>query len=833
MTQDEQDPGRQTVLHTERRGIRSGIVFVECLAVLAIIAFVLIQVMTERTRLEAAIADESERLQDLVAENTGQLFTQLEQVLTSLAVELRSEPVPLSQEALRSLKEQVSASRRGQAFIENIFIVDTLGNVIIDAGELPFPIDNLSEHPVFLEQVRMDRVRLFFDASPGITPFDPEGQAALYASVPWFDKSGDFGGVVAAALSPEALAFWFDRLRPFPDDVIGLARTDGEILLRNPYLLDPGDGMLLDPYGTAARSVTHVQTQQAYREIQGPYGIERLIAHRKVRNFPVVAYTGLALEPRFGSWAHRAWVHALWGVVALVLVIGSGQLWRSGIRSRERENALQVARLNGLVRASADLIACTSVADVMQTLADLSRELIPCRHARVDMESGPGLAEREFAVSGERSLRGESPCAGYSPTITSPLLNRDQMSIGEVVLTNPQTSVFSVDDQALLNELAQVASLVTQKIQTELVSRQSRIELETVLNSISEAVCHLDHEWKFSYVNDYAAFLLDSTSEGLLGQCVWEFIPSVRNSYVQTQCHYAAEHQQSVEFEYFSVRLNGWFHFRVFPDQRGLTIYFQDVSDRKVRDEHQRQTVRLESMVRLAGSIADDFHGLLNKIQYGAQHMADLLKLQPELHQQALQVASQARQGIQLTRPLRVFARNQPLAPERVDPAVVLRSHRDRLIQSIPKGAVDLQICVVPEKDPWFVNIDVPLFLEAVQSVCLNAYEAMGDGGMVMLLVAHAVLEPYETASLGHIAPGDYVMITVADSGAGMTHTELELAFDPFYTTKTALGRTGLGLSLVHGFVKQSGGAVRIHSHPGEGTSVQMYLPRAHVISPL
>lgn len=822
MTRDDSAPDPQATRITLFLGRRSGVLLVECLAVLAIIAFVVVQLVADRNRIKSVISEESSRMQAVVADSTGQMLALLEQVLAALASDLARQGSATVPGRSSDLHTQLAASQRGLAFVESLFVLDAQGALLADSRAVLRPGDNQGSHPVFQEQVRTDRIGVFLVSAPplaagSITP------ALLYASIPWFDHTGVFGGVIAAVLSTEALSFSFERLRAHPDDVIGLARADGQLLVRNPYLIDVREGALLDAYRTAARSVEYVGS--AYREEQGPFRIDRLVSYRKVRNFPVVAFVGLALEPRLQPWVSRAWMHAAWGFLALVLVLGSGQLWRYGLRARERENTARLTRMNGLVRASSELIACAGVADVMQTLVDLARELVPCRHARIDMDSGPGLLEQEFAVSGDRGLRGESPCDGQGPSISARLLDTRGKAIGAIVLRGPLSGRFVVHDHAVLNELAQVASLVIQKIQAEVVSRETGRELETVLNSMSDAVCHFDHDWKFTFANAHAVKLLAKPANALLGQCVWDVVPSVRHSFMQAQCQWAARNRKDVDFEFYSERLQGWFHFRAFPDAHGLTLYFQDITDHKARDEQLRQANRLEAMVRLAGSVAHDFNHVLGTIHHSAEQLTGCLEGQPVVRQKAFELLHAARQGIRLARPLLAFARRQPLTPQTIDPGRVLFENLARFKEALGHTA-HLNISVVNLSEPWLIHVDVPLFFDVIQSVCLNARDAMGEGGEVVVRVTGTTLHAGDIASLDAIEPGEYVLITVSDSGVGMTQSELERVFDPFYTTKAAIGGSGLGLSMVHGFVRQSGGAIRIYSQPGEGTTVQIYLPR-------
>ncbi|HTZ71985.1 MAG TPA: ATP-binding protein, partial [Acetobacteraceae bacterium] len=186
-----------------------------------------------------------------------------------------------------------------------------------------------------------------------------------------------------------------------------------------------------------------------------------------------------------------------------------------------------------------------------------------------------------------------------------------------------------------------------------------------------------------------------------------------------------------------------------------------------------------------------------------------------------------AERGARLTQQLLAFSRRQRLAPEPVDLRRLVSGIGDLLTRAVG-ATVSLQVRLDDSLPPAFID---PAQLElALLNLAINARDAMPDGGRLTL--GSSVLRSVPPELAGDLAPGDYIAIAVADTGTGMTQEVRERAFEPFFTTKEQGKGTGLGLSQVYGFVRQSGGTVKLSSAPGDGTTVSIYLPRAEAVTP-
>lgn len=249
-----------------------------------------------------------------------------------------------------------------------------------------------------------------------------------------------------------------------------------------------------------------------------------------------------------------------------------------------------------------------------------------------------------------------------------------------------------------------------------------------------------------------------------------------------------------------------------------------DITDQRALEERLNQTQRLEVVGQLTGGIAHDFNNLLTVILGNADAIAGNLPPESTLGRLARMTHTAAERGADLTSRLLAFARKQALEPRTVDVSDLLKGMNDLLRQTMSE-AVSVEISTKP--DLWMCEID-PIQLEtAILNLCINARDAMDNGGKLAIDVTNTHLDDDYADRHPDVTPGDYVMVAISDNGSGMTPEVAERAFEPFFTTKTAGNGTGLGLSMVYGFIKQSRGHIKIYSEVNEGTAVKLYLPRA------
>jgi signal transduction histidine kinase len=256
---------------------------------------------------------------------------------------------------------------------------------------------------------------------------------------------------------------------------------------------------------------------------------------------------------------------------------------------------------------------------------------------------------------------------------------------------------------------------------------------------------------------------------------------------------------------------------------RRTSALYAESERREALEASLRQSQKMEAVGQLTGGVAHDFNNLLTII-LGNLQMA--LRQNPEgktktLMSNAYQAADRA---TELTKRLLAFSRSQPLQPHPVDANRLVAGMSDLLDRTLGET---IAVETVRSAGLWLTEADGPQLEAAILNLAINARDAMAEGGKVTIETGNAFLDEFYCESVEGVKPGQYVMISVTDTGSGMPQDVIDKAFDPFFTTKAAGAGTGLGLSQVYGFIKQSGGHVRIYSEIGEGTTVKIYLPRS------
>ena len=248
---------------------------------------------------------------------------------------------------------------------------------------------------------------------------------------------------------------------------------------------------------------------------------------------------------------------------------------------------------------------------------------------------------------------------------------------------------------------------------------------------------------------------------------------------------------------------------------------FQEIEANEVQI---RQAQKMEAIGQLTGGVAHDFNNILTVIIGCIEMLGDAVKDRPHLAQLTDMISAAATRGADLTRFLLAYARRQPLQPRStdvnslvVDAAQLLR----------PTLGEQIEIDSMLAHDAAPALIDPSQLSTAILNLALNARDAMPGGGKLTLETRNVVLDQDYAAMNPEVSPGSYVMVAVSDTGEGIPGSLIDKVFEPFFTTKGLGKGSGLGLSMVYGFVKQSNGHVKIYSEPGHGTTVKLYLPEA------
>jgi len=251
-------------------------------------------------------------------------------------------------------------------------------------------------------------------------------------------------------------------------------------------------------------------------------------------------------------------------------------------------------------------------------------------------------------------------------------------------------------------------------------------------------------------------------------------------------------------------------------------LFAEDVTERRALEQQLRQSQKMEAVGRLAGGIAHDFNNLLMVISGYSEFLLERLGDEPRLRGPAQEIASAAERASSLTRQLLAFSRKQMLAPRIVSLNDVATENLKMLTRMIGE---DIDLVLVPGPGLWPVRADAGQIEQVIMNLAVNARDAMPSGGKLTIETSNVTLDDEYARFHAPVRPGDYVMVAISDTGAGMDTETQSHIFEPFFTTKGTKG-TGLGLSTVYGIVKQSGGYIWVSSEVGRGTTFKIYLPR-------
>jgi PAS domain S-box-containing protein len=250
----------------------------------------------------------------------------------------------------------------------------------------------------------------------------------------------------------------------------------------------------------------------------------------------------------------------------------------------------------------------------------------------------------------------------------------------------------------------------------------------------------------------------------------------------------------------------------------------RDITERKEIESELRQAYKMEALGQLTGGVAHDFNNLLAVLMMDLEMLSDLVTDDADAAELVSEARDVTQAGANLTQRLLAFSRRQSLQPRVIDLNTLISSIAALLRRTLGEM---VEIDIVGPGNVWTTRVDPGLVENALLNLALNARDAMPGGGRLTIETANRIVRGDEPDLPPECEPGAYVSISVVDTGSGMTPEVVERAFDPFFSTKQAGGGSGLGLSMVYGFVKQSGGSLNITSRVGHGTRISIFLPRA------
>ncbi|MEE9140724.1 MAG: PAS domain S-box protein [Alphaproteobacteria bacterium] len=408
---------------------------------------------------------------------------------------------------------------------------------------------------------------------------------------------------------------------------------------------------------------------------------------------------------------------------------------------------------------------------------------------------------------------------------------------GSVVWVNRTITVVR-DPGGHPHYLLSVIEDITERKQAEVALRESEQRIRAIMDNVADAVVTIDEEGRIESFNPAAESLFGYKAVEVIGRNVGIVAPEPEHSrhdgYIRRYLDTGkARILGTGPRELVACRKDG----STFPmelavsemflgDRRTFIGTMHDLTDRKAMDEQLREAQKMEAVGQLTGGIAHDFNNLLSVILGNTELLAEHVEEDERGRKFAGTVRTAALRAAELTQKLLAFSRRQPLHPEVIDLGKLVSGMTGMLRRTL--GEMIEVETLIPE-GLWRTRADPGQVENALLNLAINARDAMPKGGSLIIETANIRLSKKAAAKHTDAAPGDYVMLVVADTGSGMPAEVLERVFEPFFTTKEVGKGTGLGLSMVYGFAIQSGGFADIASTPGKGTRVELYLPKAEV----
>ncbi|HZP98283.1 MAG TPA: PAS domain S-box protein [Reyranella sp.] len=259
---------------------------------------------------------------------------------------------------------------------------------------------------------------------------------------------------------------------------------------------------------------------------------------------------------------------------------------------------------------------------------------------------------------------------------------------------------------------------------------------------------------------------------------------------------------------------------------RGAAYVLEDVTDKLRTEDELRQLQKMEAVGQLTGGVAHDFNNILMVILANVEELQESDNLTDDQREMLASISASGERAAEMTKRLLAFSRKQRLNPQPTNITELVKGIDKLLRRTLGE---QIRIDSVFGADLWTTNVDRSQVEAALVNLCVNARDAMPNGGRLTLETGNAELDrDYADENPGTV-PGQYVMLAVSDTGTGIPPELLAKVFEPFFTTKEVGKGTGLGLSMVYGFIKQSNGHIKIYSEVGHGTTIRMYLPRSDV----
>src|SRR5215216_1807457 len=363
----------------------------------------------------------------------------------------------------------------------------------------------------------------------------------------------------------------------------------------------------------------------------------------------------------------------------------------------------------------------------------------------------------------------------------------------------------------------------------------SQARFQTIMDHAPVAVLLKDLEFRYTFVNRAFETWSGWSAADVIGKTALEVLPRQDGEFQIAHAREVIAKRAPVQREVTislpaGTRTALYIKFPIFGaggTMNAIGGIAVDITGLKQMEAQLTQSQKMEAVGQLTGGIAHDFNNLLTAILINADILVQQLGSDQNLQRLAQVTLEAAERGAELTSRLLAFSRRQMLEARTVDVNALI-VEMEQLMQRSLGEHVSIALALKHDLQP--AHIDPHQLETALLNLAVNARDAMPDGGSLTIETGNATLDEGYARTHAEVQPGEYVMVAVSDTGTGMPPEVAARAFEPFFTTKGVGRGTGLGLSMVYGFVKQSSGHVKIYSEPGHGTAVKLYLPKADAL---
>ena len=363
------------------------------------------------------------------------------------------------------------------------------------------------------------------------------------------------------------------------------------------------------------------------------------------------------------------------------------------------------------------------------------------------------------------------------------------------------------------------------------MKENNNILIQSLLDNMLEGCQSIGFDWRYLYINHSAEIQNRRSSDELIGKTYQEMWPGIENTRVYALIKDTLENRalnkMENEFE-FPDGKKGWFELRISPIPEGVFIMSLDISDKKTMEADLRKTEeqflqaqKLESIGQLAGGIAHDFNNILGVILGHVEMAFESVSSSDPLYDDLTQIHKAAERSTELIQQLLGFARRQSATPKIINPNEVIQSSLNFLKRVVGE---DVSIVWHPDKNIHSVKIDPNQLIQVLTNLCINARDAITSVGEISIETRNVTIDKEYCTKHYDFFPGDFVLLSVSDTGCGMDSETSSRVFEPFFTTKDLGHGTGLGLATAYGIVKQNEGFINVYSELGKGSTFRIYL---------